>query len=293
MILGSGGGGGGNYAPGFLEDNKSGSKQSQITGEEITDFVQRHWDYVVLGIIFFLAIVIILVVLKVICQAGLIKSVQDIINSRPTSFKKGFQDGKRYFYQLFLLNLFISLFTLLVALALITPVVFLFLLKAFAWAILLGIFAAIFIVVLATLAFFLRKYANLYLVMSGLGIKSALERAFELLRKNLAASINFFLLMLASVILFFVLLALLFALLLMVPSFFIPGYTIHSIVLIPLVLFAFLILAIVLLAESVFEVFYQSAWILFFQEIAAAPDKKPAKEEMVKIAQKALNPEEV
>ncbi len=256
-------------------------------------FLDHYWQWIIAGFILLFILIIVLAVLKIIIQAGLIKSVSEIIFGKAATFKKGFNEGKKYFWKLLLLGLIIFFFIFGIILALFTPVVFLIYLKSYIWAAFLGIFAILLIIVLGIIISFIKEYARLYLVLANLNVRNSLESGYLLFRKNILPSIIFSLLLMAIGMI--VGLAILFSVIVIAAVFFMFGLAAYlllkwigaAIVAIPGIL---VIIAVGLAVQSIFAVFRQTAWILFFQEIAAVKSEETVKEkETVKVSEKILD----
>lgn len=289
LALGSGGG---NFNFGWPSGQQTKNQSEQQMLESFNAFLDKYWEYILIGIVAISVIIFILIILKIICRAGLIKSVQKIATGEETSFKKGFLEGKKYFWKLLFLGLIIGFFMLGAILVLATPVVFLIFLKSYIWAILLGILAVLIIITLVILAAFLKEYANLYLVLSGIGIRSSLESAFKLFKKNLGPSIIFSLILIATGIIFGI--AVLFSIFVMALIFLAVGFLTYAVFakMGAIVVAAFgglTLLLIILFLQSVFETFRQTSWVLFFREIAAVKvEDKITEKEQVKVIGKVL-----
>lgn len=256
-------------------------------------FLDRYWQWIIAGFILLFILIIVLAVLKIISRAGLIKSVSEIIFGKAATFKKGLSEGKKYFWKLFSLGLIVFFFIFGIMLALFTPVVFLIYLKSYIWAAFLGIFAVLLIIVLGIIVSFIKEYARLYLVLSNLNIRNSLENGYLLFRKNILPSIIFSLLLVAIGMI--IGLAILFSVIIIAAMFFMLGLAFYLLlkwigvvmVAIPGIL---VIIAVGLAVQSIFAVFRQTAWILFFQEIAAVKSEETAKEkETVKVSEKVLD----
>ncbi len=256
-------------------------------------FFDRYWQWIIAAAILIFILIIILAVLKIISRAGLIKSASELISGAPANFKKGFNEGKKYFWKLFFLGLVIFFFIFGIILALFTPIIFLIYLKSYIWAAILGVLAVLLIIVLGIITAFIKEYARLYLVLANLNVKNSLENAYLLFRKNILPSIIFALLLIAVgmvvglAILFSVIIIAMVFVMLGLASYLLLKWVGVAIVAVPGVL---AIIAVGLAVQSVFLVFRQTAWILFFREIAAVKSEETVKEkETVKVSEKILD----
>lgn len=263
--------------------------------ERITDFFDRYWGimFIALGVLAIL--VIILIILKIISRAGLIKSVSGINKGEEYNFKKGFSQGKKYFWKLFFTSLLISLFFLVVLAVVVSPVVFLIVLKSYPLAIFLGILALLIIITLSIIVAFIKQYAYIYLVLSDIGVRPAIENAWQLFRNNLVKSILFALLLIAIGIIvgigmFMVIFVLALIFLLVGLLLYLMLAKVGIAIAVGLGLLA--LLAAMLLIQSVFETFRQASWVLFFKEIATVEEDDVVKEpEVIKEKEEVLGAE--
>lgn len=254
-------------------------------------FFQDHLEIIGLVAFTLLAVIIIIVILKIICQGALIKSIFLLIRRKEANFKIGFREGRKYFWKIMFTGLIIALFILILLIALGTPIAFLVIIKSYVWAVILGLVALLIFVGIAILASFIREYAYIYLVSSDLSVGPSIENAFELFRKNFWTSIIFSLLFVAVGIVFGLLILVI--LLVIGAIFVIPiimmlvAKLITGAIVLGVVGFL-LVLAIILLLQSVFISFRQASWILFFIEIASDKKEEVVREELVEAQVKVL-----
>lgn len=289
LILAIGSGGFNFNFPFNTEDKKFDNEKFAQAADA---FFSHYWQWIVAGAILLFVLVIVLAVLKIISRAGLIKSVSKIVSGETTSFKKGFIEGKKYFWKLFLLGLLVFFFMFGIALILFTPVVFLIFLKSYIWAAILGVLAVFLVIILGIIISFIKEYAQLYLILANLNIKNSLENGYLVFRKNILPSIIFSLFLMA--ISMIVGLAILFSFIIVAAVFVMLGLVFYLLlkwagVIIAAIPGILIIIAVGLAVQSIFAVFRQTAWILFFREIAAVKTEETVEEkETVKTAEKVL-----
>lgn len=247
--------------------------------EHLANFMSGHMALVITGAIILFMLLIVFLVLGVIGRGALIKETEKIIQNKPAGFKTGMKEGKKYFWKLLLQNILLILFTFLSFLVLAIPVIVLYVGKSYVIGTLVAVAAVIIFIPLIILIAFMRIYGQLYVVLAGLGVIPALERAYELLMKNKLASIIMGLLFIPlGIVLAVIFLAFIIALLII----FIPLGLLFNLILAKvglifiIALGAFCLLAGVFIARSIYETFSQVVWVLFFHEIA-----KPKVEETV------------
>lgn len=269
--------------------NFSGSENNFVEKSgEARNFLESHWQFILAIAIAFFVVGIILFLISLIGKAGLIKSVNAIIQNQKTSFGKGWREGKQYLKKLFGLSLLVALVFFVLILVLIIPVIYLVITQSYIGAILVGLLAIAILVPLAFIISITKILAEFYIVLSDLRIWSAIEAGYNLLLKNILNNIVFSLLLaVVGIIAGFCFLTIIgISLLVLVPS----GILFHA-----LGSFAFaaflavaipLFLVLLLFVSSIFLTYKTTAWTLFFQEIAGAKteeetekaaDKEPEK----------------
>jgi MFS family permease len=190
LFLALGGGTGFNFPAGNFQFGRQEEMEEKIF-EQAGQFLEQYWQiFAALGILIF-AVFLALLVLKIISRAGLIKSVDDIEKRKPAGFRQGFREGKKYFWKIFLTGIVISFFVFFVIFSLVLPVAFLVYLKSYALAVILGIAAFLIVTILAVSAGFVGEYAYIYLVLSGISVRWALENACQLFLRNIWPSVIF------------------------------------------------------------------------------------------------------
>ncbi len=283
------GGGGMNWNFGFPNQREG----LNVSKYEIGNFFNEHLVWILLGATALLILILALIALKIIAQAGIIKAVNHLKKREKTSFSCSFREGKKYFWKLLLLGIILGLALLAILVAIFLPIVFLFLIKSYILAILMTLTAAIIIIPLVVLFCFVKKYAYFYLVLSNLNIKPALECGYQLFRRNILGSLILgFLFIPLGIVLAFLIIASLITIAIPLVIIGVVFYAVSlktgviATVVIGIIVFLFLILFI----QSIYQTFYQTAWYLFFQEIAAQK-KEEVVEEKVPVFKKVPDPE--
>lgn len=239
--------------------------------QKTLDFLTAHPSLIITGLITFVIIFILLIVIGVLGRGALIKSLGEITAGRKASFKIGMRAGKKYFWKIFLLYFAIGLFNLISLILLATPVVFLFYTKSYIIGGLLGFIAILILIPLFFITSYLKTFGSLYVVLGNLSFSHSLENSYTLLVKNLKSTIILLLLFIPINIL-----VILVAMTLIIPIaivFSIVGLILFLIlknagIAITIALAGILIMLIFLILKSIYEVFAQAVWLLFFREIA-------------------------
>jgi hypothetical protein len=264
-----------------------------VSKYEINNFFNEHLVWILLGATALLILILALMVLRIIAQAGVIKSVSHLEKNEPTSFSGGFREGKKYFWKMIFLGIILSLALLAILIAIFLPVIFLFIVKSYVLGVLMALVAVIIVIPMTVLFFFVKKYAYFYLVLSDLNIKSSLEQGYQLFRKNISGSLIMGLLFIPlGIVLAFLLIS---SLLIIAIPFAIIGVAFYAAslkagLIVTIIGGILAIIFLMLLIQSIYQTFYQTTWYLFFQQIASIKTKEEVKEEVV-ILKKAPNPE--
>lgn len=262
----------------FFPDNKDG-KEDMIATQQVIDFIQQYIHWIILGFFILFILLIIFAILNVLGRGALIDSIGKIIKKEPTNFKLGFREGKKNFWKIFLISFSLGILIFTTVLILATPVIFLFINKNYIIGSFMAFLAFLIFIPLIILANYMKIFGYIYAILGNLNFWPALENAYNLFQKNILSSIIMGLIFIPVNIIvfaFFVLVAIPIALVFLIIGLivFLVAGKIGAIIVgtIGAIVFLFIIL----LLRSVYEVFAQSAWILFFHEIA-----KPKIEETV------------
>lgn len=238
---------------------------------QIMNFISSHIFWLAASVAAASLLIILLIIIGILGRSALIHSLNKNITGKESSFKEGIKEGKKYFWKIFLIALATDLFLLAIVIILATPLAFLFYIKSYWLAGFLTLIAIIIFIPLLFLISYLKIYGYIYVVLGRLSFWSALESAYNLLRKNVWPSI--------AMLLIFVLINIIFGIVIMM-------------LLLPLAIIAFVIGLILFLilksvgvaiitalagltaiiifmgVKSFYAVWAQAIWISFFQEIA-------------------------
>jgi len=233
--------------------------------------IQKDWFFIMTISVFFLAFFLLLSVGKIIGQTAIIIFSGKETLDKNIGFRKLFKKSSRFIWKLLLLDLLLAMVILLVASTLSVPVIFLIFAKSELSAFIVGLFALVIFIPLATLAFFIKKFSYIYIILSDLDILNSIENSYLLFKKNIIESL---------MMLFFLLLAGLACALALFITLVIVGmpliFVVFSLSLImPKIITVFIatiFIAITTLifitVRSIFETFGQISWTLFFKNIA-------------------------
>jgi len=265
-------------------------------GEAAKNFFTLHWGITLALVIALVVIGIILFLISLVAKAGLVRSVNLIGQNKKTDFKTGWQTGKNYFPKLFLLAALFFLAILVIGIVLAIPVIYLAAAKFWFGAILVGILAVAIFIPLIFIFAITKTYAEFYVVLSELSVRSSIEAGYNLLVKNVGRSIVFWLLLIAvSIVAGIILLPVAgIALLILVPT----GILFHYLNTIAFGIFVgiaiILFLAAILFVSAVFQTYKTAAWTLFFLEIAKVEKPEPEKAAETELKESlAATPEKV
>ena len=244
---------------------------------------QHHAHWIITGIILLGVLGIFLYIIRLLSLAGLFLSVQELLQNKTTTFRKGFHQARPFVKPLFVLHLFIVGILLILSFALATPGLLLLNTAAtHAFSFIAFSLAFVIAIPLFITFIFIRRFGEIYLVLGKLSVRGALDAAYELFRKNIAKTLFMAILLLLAQILFTSLFffALLILLLIGVALGLLLA-AIHGIVLgIFLVTGFFCVLALFLIVQSFLQAFINTAWLLFFRNIATIPDPDPVVEKL-------------
>ena len=287
LFIALSGGGGMNY---FSQNEKWG-KSSSIKGEQVTNFIFQniYWIATLLIIIFLL--LILFLVIGIIGRGALIASIEKNSKRKASDFRTGWKEGKKNFWKIFNLNIALGIFIFFTLAVLVSPVTILMLNGNYIIGGILTFLAVLIFIPLAILVSYLKTYSYLYAILGKLKFWPALENAYKLFARNILSSILMSLIFIPISILIF--LTVFVSLLVLLFIFLISGgisYLIFGKILAIIVggIGVAIFLAYLLFIRSVYEVFSQSVWILFFREIAspkipeAVPEKEKEIETMIK-----------
>ena len=269
LLLALGGGMGNfNYGNSFDQKDKKG-------GEEILKYISDHMEIVIIGAILLFLICLVFFVLSIIAKGGIVGSVEKILKNKPFEFRAGMREGKKYFGKLFVLYITLGALMIGSLIILITPIIFLFVAKAYIVGVILTILAIFIFIPLIVLTTYIKTYGEIYIVSGQLSSWSAVEISYELLRKNLATSLIMGLLFIpVGMILMMGMLIAIAPLAVLAFAFAFLG----KIGIAVAVVLGIIIFFIILFIQSVYQVFHQTAWLIFFHEIATPPVEEKIEE---------------
>lgn len=252
-------------------------------GEAVVNFMQQHLGIFIGICIALVALCIIFVILKLIGNAAIIKSANNIAVYSQSTFSKIFSEAKKYVWPMFLLGFIVTISLAAIFFVMLVPILFLFLLKAYVLAVLILLVAIIIIIPLAIIAYFLQRYGYYYVVLGNMKTRMALESAYGIFRKNVRESL---LMCLIGIGLNMLVAMAAFACLLIIAIVAAPfGFLAYWIFLkagaIAVVIIAGVIALVILVALlSWYASFMQTFWVLFFQQISLEKKEKKTIEEL-------------
>ncbi len=276
-----------NFSSGNWEE-KSGWEEN--VRQKVSDWAALYWEWIVLGCILLFLLMVVFLILNIWGRSALVDSLGKITTKNPTpeavNFKLGMKEGRKFFWPILGLDLFLLGMVLATLIILGTPIAILFYLKAYwvgGFLTFVGLLIFILLVVLFT---YLQKYGTLYLVLGKVSFWAALENAYWLFRRNLLPSI-----IMGAIFIPLGLLAGLAALMFILAClliFLIPGLLAYFLLgkwmIILLAILGIIILLVgILIINSVYAVFTQTVWILFFRQIALPKEEEKVAEVVAEI----------
>jgi hypothetical protein len=259
--------------------------------QRISDWAATHWEWIVLGLILLSLLMMFFLILNVWGRGALVASLGKAIVEEQANFRTGMKEGKKYFWPILGLKFFLFGISVAVLIIIGTPIVILFYLKAYFVGAFLALSGLLIFSLLVILFSYLQKFGVIYLVLGKVYFWGALENAYQLFRRNLLPSLIMGIIFipigfLAGLIaVAFILTSLLIFLIPgLVAYFFMGKLAIISL----LVLGSIILFAGILIINSIYAVFAQAIWILFFRQIAL-----PKEEEKVVEATKEIKESEI
>ncbi|MBU2028605.1 hypothetical protein KJ761_01795 [Patescibacteria group bacterium] len=283
LLVALSGGVGSNFSSGGWEE-KGGWEEN--VKQKASDWMALYWEWIVLGFILLILLMIVFIILNIWGRGALVASLGKVIAKEATNFKAGMKEGKKFFWPILGLNLFLFGISLATLIIIGTPIVILFLAKAYWVGGFLALVGLLIFILLVILFSFLQKYGILYLVLGKVSFWAALENAYRLLRRNLLSSVIMGIIFIPLSLLAG-LAAIVFILGILL-IFLIPGVLAYFLIgkwaIITLAILGILILLAGILAiNSIYAVFAQAVWILFFRHIALPKEEEKVAEVVAEI----------
>ena len=275
--------GGGNW-------NNSDPKEKEIW-QKASDFFSQHPGLILALTIIAVIVYIIFVILATFARGGAIRSIDHLLKNQPANFRSGMAEGRKYFWPMLFLNITFFFSVILTVIVLFVPVIFLLFSKIYFGGVILAVCAVFIFIPLVILMSFIKTFGYIYITLGELRFWPAVENAYELFLKNIFTSIimaflffpisillglGIIILLLVFLFIFGVLAAIAYFIAGMIPAVIIGGIG------------ALLFIVSVLVIRSIYEIFSQTAWILFFREIAAQKEEEKA-EEIIEELEKSPN----
>lgn len=269
---------------------------ASVKTQSVSISIQNNAGLVAMLGFVFLILSIFLFLLKIVAYISIIKSVNDMNLYRQMSVADIMKESRRYLWRVLVLEVIIGATLIAILLILATPVAYLFALKAKALAVVALSLALIIVLPLLVLSFYLNKYASFYLILADGKIGLALESAYDVFAKNIKKSVFMGLFAVMTSLFSFaaVLLAALFLAVIFVPV----GFLIYLIFAKAGVVVLFSMVGIFFVAACVvlfswYVAFLQTAWLLFFRQIAMLKTSEKMNPEKVLTESKVPSPEAV
>lgn len=252
--------------------------------DAIMNFVQANLSWIIIAGIVFFVVYLAIAVLAILAQAGLIDSLKKVLVGEKTSFLSGMKTGKAFFWKMLGMKVMIGIATFFSILILAIPIIILIYYGDVIASIILGIIALVIIISIIVIGSFLNNFGQMYLVLGNIGILSALENSYALFRRYLSNNMILLLIFIpiGIVVSFIYILAVVVIAAIFTPigalTYYLVGKTGIIIIAVLGGLIALLVLWVV---QSIFQVFLQSLWMLYFYEIAKE-QKKELAENLIK-----------
>ncbi|KKQ51705.1 MAG: hypothetical protein US70_C0014G0008 [Parcubacteria group bacterium GW2011_GWD2_38_11] len=250
---------------------------------------------IALGLVL-IVVMLALFLLRILAVAGTIKAINDINLYRQLSVIAILKEAKKYLGRLILLEVIVFVALILVMVVLAIPVLYLFALKAKLLAVFISIIAIAIIVPLAILAYYLHRYAAMYIILGDEKIKMSLESAYILFAKNVKESLIMALVVVATGLL--MIMAIVISAILLAIVFVPLGFVLYLILAKTGIMITAVIAILICATASVivfswYEAFLQTFWLLFFKQIASEKNNEKMILEKLEVEGKIPSPEVV
>lgn len=242
------------------------------------DYLKNHLAIAITAIII---IILVLVILATVSRAGLIRSLGRITEKKTASFKGQWSDGRRFFWKIIGLEAILTLSFIAAIAILFMPVFFLFANKNHTGGAIVGVLAFLIFLILMAILTSIRVFGRLYMILGEIGIFPSMEKAYALFKNNLKESIAMLLLFIPLGILAYLATVILWSSVSSLFSFIdwlatnmtgkslgAAGDIAKMVIFMPIMIFI----------RAVYEVFSQSAWVIFFYQIASPKEEEALKE---------------
>lgn len=217
-----------------------------------------------------LALIFVLLFLRTLSIGGLIKSLNDPKLYKQKKISEILRESLKYFWKLIGLGISLGIFVLFILVLLAFPVSVLLSLKATFFGMTMLTLAILILIPLLLLAFFLKKFGYIFVVLSGSKLKEALEFSYGVFSCYAKESLFMFFILFGITAFFFSTSFLLLLVVIKLTSFLTGSMVSLSSSLKMTGCIALWIIAITLIAWafSFLNVFVQAAWLEFFSRIS-------------------------
>lgn len=255
-------------------------EENDPSWQKVEIFLSENIEWILPLIIILFLLFLTIMVFGILSRGGLLLSLEKIEKgAQGLGFKEGIYQGKKYFWKLLFLGILLGLSFFFVLAIISVPIILLFTSKHFVLGTLLALLGIAILAPIIALFFFLSTYGQIYIVLANMKIWPALEASSSLFMKNIFSSVVMSLLFIPikiilgiSVLVMIIFIGIAFAVL--TGLLFLASKVVGLIIGITLGILA--ISAVLLFISSAYQVFRQSAWLLFFREIAVEKQEEAA-----------------
>jgi hypothetical protein len=262
--------------------------------EKITTFAENNLSLIIGVILFFIVVFIALELFKILAYGALVQGIIRAEKGELTSFGKLLGEGKLFFARILGMRILLTFLVLALLVVLTLPVIFLFSAKAMWLGSLAALMAIIILIPTLITLSFVSDYASFYIIGSNLPLKLSLEQGYKIFTKNIGPSLIMSLL--------FIPVSFAAGIILILPIIFLAvisvflGFILYQVVSTLGIWIAgsiagVLFLGLLLFIRSVFSVFSNTAWFLFFQSIATIKKEEVEVKKEELILEKEIQPE--
>lgn len=248
----------------------SNSQEKNDVDIRFEEIVSGNMTLIYLALSLFIVIVIILIALKVISEAAIIKFAGLTLYSEKMGFRELFKEGKKYALKLILIDVILVVSVLVLLLTLAVPIIFLFSMKIYPLAIVMGLLALFLLIPVFAIVYYIREYSYVFAVISDTSVKYSIEKGYQTFKDNIISSLVF-----SLILLMITFLSIVFLLTFLLPVAIVIGIPgiIASIAFSKGVGVVFLIVGVIIfivaliIMQSFLRTYCLVAWVLFVKEL--------------------------
>ncbi|MFH1610715.1 MAG: hypothetical protein ABIA91_02380 [Patescibacteria group bacterium] len=219
-----------------------------------------------------LLLVLFLVWLSIVSQAGIFASAYKIFKKKKTDFSETFRTGREKFWQVLWLNILFKLFVFILWIILILPLVILYLLQgALGIQSLFVVLSFVILLPITIILSFIIKYAILFVVTKKMTVNESLKEAWYIFKHNWLISVEMAIILFFLSVLFVIVAFLVIIIISSIFSILMGIFSTASFVGLSYVIFTIAVIALILLIlwlGAMWSTFVHACWAILFTRIS-------------------------